>query len=75
MVGWVYQQVLGLNVPVAYAEGVDVCECSVSLVCVQFDQQNGHRLLHFVVVLQDAVDCLWDVVHHHVQVYFIGLQV
>ena len=50
---------------------MDVRECAEALVCVQFDEKNRHRLLHLVVVLEDAVDSLRDVIHHYIKVYFI----
>ena len=65
------KQVLGLDVPVAVAERVDVGEGAETLVGVQFDEEYGHGLLHFIVVLENAIDCLRDVVHDDVQVDLI----
>ena len=62
----VYKQVLRLDVAVTVAERVDVRERTETLIGVQFDEENGHRLLHLVVVLEDAVDRLRNVVHDDV---------
>ena len=50
---------------------MDVGERAEALIGVQFDEQDGHGLLHLVVVLEDAVDRLRNVVHYDVQVDFI----
>ena len=72
---WIHEQVLGLDVPVAVTKRVDVGECTEGLVRVQFDQEDGDGLLHLVVVLEHAVDSLWDVVHHDIQIDFILLRI
>ena len=55
------------------AERVDVGKGSEGLISVQLDQERRNGLLHLVVVFEDAVDCLGDVVHHHIQIYLILL--
>lgn len=67
------KQVLGLDVPVAVAERVDVGEGAEALIGVEFDEEDGHWLLHLVVVFEHAIDRLGDVVHHDVKVDFVLL--
>ena len=55
------------------AEGVNVSERAAHLVGVELDEEVGHVLLLLVVVLHDSVDCLGDVVHHHVEIKLILL--
>ena len=69
----VYKQVLRLDVAMAVAQGVDVGKRTEALIGVQFDQKDGHWLLHLIVVFQYAIDCLWDVVHHDIQINLILL--
>ena len=58
----------------ADAFGVDVGERAEHLVGVEFDEQDGHGLLHAVVVLHHAVHRLGDEVHHDVQVELLLLR-
>lgn len=67
------QNILRLNVSVTNAFGVDVGYRSEQLVRVDFDQEIGHHLLHFEVLLHNPVRGVGDVVHDHIQVHFIGL--
>ena len=69
----VYKQVLRLDVTMAVAQGVDVGKRTEALIGVQFDQKDGHWLLHLVVVFQYAIDRLRDVVHHDIQINLILL--
>lgn len=69
----VYKQVLRLDVAMAVAQGVDVGKRTEALIGVQFDQKDGHWLLHLVVVFQYAIDRLRDVVHHDIQINLILL--
>ena len=62
----VYKQVLRLDVAVTVTERVDVRERAETLIGIQFDEENGHRLLHLVVVFEDAVYRLRDVIHDDV---------
>lgn len=52
---------------------MNICKGSESLVGVQFDKDWKNRLLHFVVVLKNAVDCLWNIVHNDIKVDFVRL--
>ena len=70
---WVHQQVLRLDIAVTIAKRVDVGQSSERLISVQLDQERRNGLLHFIVVLEDSVDCLRYVVHYHIQIYFILL--
>lgn len=57
----------------AVTQRMDVSQGSERLVCVELDKERGNWLLHFVVMLEDAVDRLRDVLHYHVQIDFILL--
>ena len=67
------QQILRLNVSVANTKRMDVSQGPESLVGVQLNEDHGHLLLHFVVVLQDPEHGLRHVVHYYVQVDLIVL--
>lgn len=69
----VHKHVLGLNVSVADALGVDVCDRAQQLVRVQFYQQIGHLLLHFEVLLHNFVNGVGDEVHDDVEVDLLSL--
>lgn len=60
------QKVLGLDVSMTNALGVNISERAEHLVGVEFDEENRNGLLHAVVVLHDAVDGLWNEVHDDV---------
>ena len=74
MRGWVYEQILWFDIPVTNTHLVDVSQRSEGLICIKFDEQVRHRLLHLVIVLQNPVYCLWHVVHHHIQINLIFLE-
>jgi len=71
--GGVYEDVLGLDVSVADALGVDVGNGSEQLVGVHFDEQVGNHLLHLQVLFHDAVRRVGNEIHHYVQVHLLGL--
>ena len=73
MRGWVYEQILWFDIPVTNTHLVDVSQRSEGLICIKFDEQVRHRLLHLVIVLQNPVYCLWHVVHYHIQIDLLGL--
>ena len=75
MILGLYKQVLRLDIPMAVAERVDVGQCTESLISVELDEDHWHRLLHLIVVLEHAVNCLWHVVHHDVQIDLVLLDV
>ena len=55
------------------ALGVNIRKGAEHLVGIEFDEENGDRLLHAVVVLHDAVNCLRNEVHDDVEVEFLFL--
>jgi len=67
------QNVLRLYVPMADPQGMDIGDRANQLVSVQLDQDGRDCLLHLIVALHHLVDSLRDVIHHHVQINFIGL--
>jgi len=71
----IYKQVLRLDIAMAVSKGVNVGKCAECLISVQFDQEHGHLLLHFIVVLQNSVHSLWNVLHNHIQIYFVLLPI
>lgn len=71
----IYKQVLRLDIAVAVSKGVNVGKCAECLISVQLDQKHGHLLLHFVVVLQYSVHGLRNVLHNHIQIYFVLLSI
>lgn len=73
--GGVEKEVLGLDVAVTDADGVDVHEGAEELVHIQLDLEHGHGLLELDIVAAGAVDGLWDVFEHKVEVHFIFLWV
>ena len=73
MVLRIYKQILWFDVSMTIAKRVNIRQCPETLICVEFDEKNWHRLLHLVVVLEDAVDRLWDVIHHNIQIDLVLL--
>ena len=69
----VEQQVLGLDVAMADADGVDVRERAEELVHVELDLELGHGLLELDVVPRGAVDGLGDVLEDEVEVDLVLL--
>ena len=67
------KNVLRLNVTMADAFRVDVSYRAEKLVCIYLDDEVWHHLLHLQVLLHSAVGCVWNVVHHNVQVYLFWL--
>ena len=63
------EQILGLDVPVANAHGVDVRERAAHLEHVQLHKERRHALPALAVVLADAKHRLGDVLQHQVQVH------
>lgn len=72
MAVWVDKKVLRLDVTMTDSKGMNVCEGSKSLICIKLDKNHWHLLLHLVIVLQDSEYSLWHVIHHDIQVNFIG---
>ena len=70
----VYEQILWFDISVTNTHLVDVSQRSEGLICIKFDEQVRHRLLHLVIVLQNPVYCLWHVVHHNIQIDLIFLE-
>lgn len=73
--GGVEKEVLGLDVAVTDADGVDVHEGAEELVHIQLDLEHGHGLLELDIVAASAVDGLGDVFEHKVEVHFVFLWV
>ena len=71
--GGVEEEVLGLDVAVAYADGVYVGKRAHELVHIELDLEGGHGLLELDVVPAGAVDGLWDVFEYKIEVYFVFL--
>ena len=63
------EQVLRLDVPVAYAHGVDVRQRAAHLEHVQLHKQRGHALPALAVVLADAEHRLRHKLQDQVQVH------
>mmetsp|Transcript_1132 Transcript_1132/g.3559 ORF Transcript_1132/g.3559 Transcript_1132/m.3559 type:complete len:217 (+) Transcript_1132:706-1356(+) len=69
----IHEEVLGLDVAVAHAQGMDVGEGAEELVGVELDRGHGQGLLGLGVRPEDAVDRLGHVVHHEVEVRVVRL--
>ena len=67
------QKVLRLDISMAEAFWVNICNSSETLICINFHKQNGNRLLLFIIVLQNSKNSFWNIVHHDIQVYLIWL--
>ena len=52
---------------------MNVSDRAEQLVSVDLDKDIGHHLLHLQVLLHSAVGCVWNVVHHNVQVHLLWL--
>ena len=63
----VYQQVLGLYVPVHHVVAVNVVQAAQQLIRVQLDQERVDLLAQFLKVLLDSVYVGRDVVHDNVE--------
>lgn len=62
--GGVEKEILGLDISVAYTDGMDVGKGAEELVHVELDLEHGHGLFEFGVVPAGAVDSFWDVFEH-----------
>ena len=69
----VQEEVLGLDVTVADAFGMDVGERAEQLVCVQLHLEEWHGSLELVEVTRSTVNGLWDVFKHQVKVDLVLL--
>lgn len=69
----VKEEVLGFDVTVADALGMDVGERAEQLVCVQLHLEEWHGSLELVEVPRSTVDGLWDVFKHQVEVDLVLL--
>ena len=69
----VQKEVLGLDVSMADALGVDVGEGAEELVDVQLDFEDGHDRLHLVEVARRPVDSLGNKLQHEIQVDLVLL--
>ena len=67
------KNVLRLDVAMADALRVDVSNRAEELVCIYLDDEVWHHLFHLQVLLHSTVRCVWNVVHHNVQVYLFWL--
>ena len=67
------EQVLWLNVSMADTLSVNIGDRPHQLIRIELDYQIGNHLLHFEVLLHDAIGCIRDVVHYDVEVDLVGL--
>jgi hypothetical protein len=58
---------------VANTLGVNVGDRPHELPGIEFNNDVGDLLLHFVKLLHYSVRRIWDVVHYHVQVHLVWL--
>jgi hypothetical protein len=72
--GGVEEEVLRLDVAVAYALGVDVGQRAEELVDVQLDLEDGHDGLELAEVPRGAIDGFGDVFQDQVQVDLVSLR-
>jgi len=52
---------------------MDVSEWPVGLVGIEFNQKGWYWLFHLIVVFKDPINGFWDIVHDHIQIYFVWL--
>ena len=69
----IHKQVLRFDVAMAVSEGMNVCKSPETLISVHLDKQARNWLLHFIVMFEYSVHCLWDIVHDNVQIDLILL--
>ena len=69
----VHEQILRLDVPVADTKRVNVAEGTERLIRVQFYEDHGYGLFHFVIVLQDTEDSFRHIFHYNVEVDLVIL--
>jgi len=68
VVAGIEEEVLGLDVAVADAHGVDVAQGAAQLVHVEAHEEDGEGDLGLLVLSGDGVDCLGDEFEHQVEV-------
>ena len=71
----VQKEILGLDVAVADADGVDVHERAEELVHVELDLEHWHGLLELCVVATCAIHGFRHIFEHKVEVHFIFLSI
>lgn len=64
---------MGLDVTMANALGVDICQSSEKLVCVKLDFKDGHSRLHLVEESRGSVNGFWHELLHKVEIHFLFL--
>lgn len=69
----VKKEILGLDITVTDALGVNVGERAEQLVCVQLHLEEWHGGLELIEVPRSTVDGLWDVFQYQVQVDLVLL--
>ena len=52
---------------------MNVSKRPVGLVGIEFNQKGWYWLFHLIVVFKDPINGFWDIVHDHIQIYFIWL--
>lgn len=52
---------------------MNVSKSPVSLISIELNQKSWHRLFHLIVVFEDPINGFWDIVHDHIQIYFVWL--
>jgi hypothetical protein len=68
------ENILWLDVSVAYAKCVNVGNRPHELVSIEFDKKRWNHLFHLEIVLHDFVDSLGDVVHDNVEINLFRLR-
>jgi len=63
VVGWLYEQILRFDVPMADTCSVDVGKGTERLVSVEFDEEGRYGLFDFLVMFHDPEDSLGNIVH------------
>ena len=67
------QNVLWLNVSMANSLSVNIGNAPHQLVRIELDNQIWDLLFHLVKLFHDSISSVWDIVHDHVEIHFIGL--
>lgn len=63
---WMNEEILWLNVSMAYTKSMDICECPETLIGIKFNQNHGYFFLAFIVMLQNTENCLLYIIHHDI---------
>jgi hypothetical protein len=71
--GWIQEQVLRLDISMAYSLRMDVCKRPEELINVKLDFKNGHSGFHLVEVSRGSIDSLWNELEDEIEVDFILL--